>query len=186
MTKLESILKTRDITLPTKILKIKAIFLPVVMSGCESWTTKTALVLQKTLESPLDSKEIKPVSPKGSQPWIFSGTTDWCWSTNTLATRCEQPTHWIRPWCWERLKAIGEGDCKGWDDWVVSLTEWTWIWANSGRQWRTEGPGILQSMGLQRAGHDLVTEQQQKCSVYLSGLWGTINILLFGRDKPHI
>ena len=64
---------------------------------------------------------------------------DWCWSwnSNTLATWFEELTHWKRPWCWERLKTGGEGDDRGRDDWVVSLTQWTWIWANCGRWWRT-------------------------------------------------
>ena len=82
---LDSILKTRDTTLPTKVCLVKAFVSPVVMYGCESWTTKKAehqrtdafkLVLEKTLESPLDSKEIKPVNPKGNQSWIFIGRTD--------------------------------------------------------------------------------------------------------------
>ena len=59
---------------------------------------------------------------------------DWCWrwSSNTLATESEEPTHWKRPWCWESLKA-GEGDDRGWDGWMVSLTQWTWVWANCRR-----------------------------------------------------
>ena len=71
-------------------------------------------------------------------------------------------THWKRPWCWERLKAKREGGGRGWDGLMASLTQWTWIWANSGRQWRTEEPGILQSMGSQRVRHDLATEQRQQ------------------------
>ena len=71
-------------------------------------------------------------------------------------------THWKRPWCWERLKAKREGGGRGWDGWMASLTQWTWIWANSGRQWRTEEPGVLQSMGSQRVRHDLATEQRQQ------------------------
>ena len=85
MTNLDSILKSRDITLPTKVRLVKAMVFPVVMYGCESWTIKKAepknwcfwtVVLQKTLESSLDSKEIKPVNPKGNQSWIFLGRTD--------------------------------------------------------------------------------------------------------------
>ena len=79
----------------------------------EAWTPKNGyfqtVVLEKTLESPLDSKEIKPVNPKENQSWIFTGRTD-SWSSNALATWCEEPIHWKRPWCWERLKARGEGD----------------------------------------------------------------------------
>ena len=79
----------------------------------------------------------------------------------TLATWCEEPTHWKRPWCWARLKA-GEGGDRGWDGWVASLTQWTWVWAISGTWWRTGKTGMLQSMRLQRVGHDLATEQQQR------------------------
>ena len=69
---------------------------------------------------------------------------------------------WKRPWCWERLKAGGEGDDRGWDGLMASPTQWTWIWANSGRWWRTGKPGLLQSMGLQRVENDWATEQQQQ------------------------
>ena len=78
---------------------------------------------------------------------------------NTLAIWCEELTHWKRPWCWERLRAGGEGGNRGWDGWMASLTQWTWVWANPGRWWRTGKPGVLQSMGWQRLGHDLVVEQ---------------------------
>ena len=85
---------------------------------------------------------------------------DWCWSWsfNTLATWCEELTHWKRPWCWERLKAEGEGDNRGWDDWMASPTQWTWVWASSGSWWRTGKAGRLQSMELQRVRHNWVTE----------------------------
>ena len=76
-------------------------------------------------------------------------------------------THLKRPWCWERLKATGEGGSRGWDGWMASPTQWTWIWANSRTQWGTGKPGILQSVGLQRVGHDWVTEQQQNKYLYL-------------------
>ena len=81
----------------------------------------------------------------------------WSWSYNTLATWCEEPTHWKRPWCWERLKAGGEGGDRGWDSWMASPTPWTWIWMNSGRSWRTEEPGVLQSLRSQRVRPDLAT-----------------------------
>ena len=67
-----------------------------------------------------------------------------------------------RAWCWERLRAEGEGGNRGWDGWMALLTQWTWVWANSRGWWRTGKPGVLQSMGLQRVRHDLVTEQQQQ------------------------
>ena len=84
---------------------------------------------------------------------------DWCWSSNILATWCEELTHWKRYSCWKKLKAREEGDDRGWDGWMASLTQWIWVWGNSGRQWLTEKPGVLQVMGLQRVRHDLVTEQ---------------------------
>ena len=91
---------------------------------------------------------------------------DWCWNWNssTLATWWEELTHLKRPWCWERLKAGGEGDDRGWDGWMASLTQWTWVWVNSGSWWWTGRPGMLQSMGLQRVGHDWATELTElKC-----------------------
>ena len=85
---------------------------------------------------------------------------DWCWgwNSNTLATSCEELTHWKRPWCWEGLGAGGEGDDRGWDGWTTSLTWWTWVWVNSGSWWWTGRPGVLQFMGSQRVEHDWVTE----------------------------
>ena len=76
----------------------------------------------------------------------------------TLATWCEELTHWKRPWCWEGLKAGGEGDDRSWVGWMASLTWWTWVWASSG-SWRCTGkPGVLQSMGSQKVGYDCTTE----------------------------
>ena len=101
-----------------------------------------------------------------SQSWskltVSINWKDWCWSSSTFATWYKELTHWKRPWCWERLKAGGEGGDRGWDGWMASLNQWTWVWANSGRSWRTGKPGVLQSMGLQRVGHDWATEQQQQ------------------------
>ena len=83
----------------------------------------------------------------------------WSWSSNNLATWCKEPTHWKRPWCWKRLKAGRKGEDRGWDGWMESLTQWTWVWANSGRWWRTGKPSVLQFMGSQRVGHDWATKQ---------------------------
>ena len=85
---------------------------------------------------------------------------DWCWSWNsqTLATPCEELTHWKRPWCWEGLGAGGEWDDRGWDGWMASPTWWAWVWVNSGSWWWTGRPGVLWFMGSQRVGHDWVTE----------------------------
>ena len=94
---------------------------------------------------------------KGNQSWIFIG---WCWnwSSNALATWCEELTHWKRPECWERLKAGGEGDDRGWDGWMASLTPCTWVLASSRSWWWTGKLSVLQSMGSQRVGHDWATE----------------------------
>ena len=83
---------------------------------------------------------------------------DWCWSWNSLATLCEELTHWKRPWCWEILKAGGEGNDRGWDGWMALLTWWTWMWASSGSWWWTGKPGVLRSMGSQKVGHNWVTK----------------------------
>ena len=129
----------------------------------ESWTLKNwcfwTVVLEKTLESPLDCKEIQPVHPEGNQSWIFIGRTDAEAETPIfLATWCEELTQWKRPWCWERLKAGGEGHNRGWDGWMASPTQWTWVWVNSGSWWWTGRPSVLQSMELQRVRQDWVTE----------------------------
>ena len=93
---------------------------------------------------------------------------DWCqsWSSNSLATWCEELTHWKRPWCSEGMQAGGDWDNRGWDDEMASPTQWTWVWANSRNEWRTGKPSVLQFMGSQRIGHNLVTEKQQKCLLY--------------------
>ena len=128
-----------------------------------SWALKNwcfwTVVLEKTVESPLDCKEIKPVHPKEDQSWIFIGRTD---------AEAEAPILWPpdgknrligkRPWFWERLRVEGEGDGRGWDGWMASLTQWTWVWASSGSWWWTEKPGVLQSMGPQRVRYDWATE----------------------------
>ena len=123
------------------------------------WT----VVLEKTLESSLNCKEIQPVHPKGNQSWIISPEYSmegscWSWNSNTLATWCEELTHWKRPWCWERLRAGGKGGDRGWDGWMASPTQWTWVWVDSG-SWRWTGrPGVLWFMGSQRVGRDWATE----------------------------
>ena len=112
-------------------------------------------MLEKTLENPLDCKEIQPVPPKGvlSVHW-----KDWCWSwnSNTLAIWCEELTHMKTPWCWERLQVGGEGDNRGWDGWMASPTRWTWVWVNSRSWWWTGRPAC--SMGSPRVRHNWTTE----------------------------
>ena len=129
------------------------------MYGCENWTIKKAecwridafeLWCWRSLESPLYYKEIQPVNPK-RQSVLYVFWKDWCWSwnSNSLATWCEELTLWKWPWCWERLKAWGEGDDRAWDGWMASLTQWTWVWVNFRSWWWTGRPCVLQSMGSQ-------------------------------------
>ena len=101
-----------------------------------------------------------PTSPSWRRSVLGVHWKDWHWSWNynTLATSCEELTHWKRPWCWEGLGAGGEGDDRGWDGWMASPTWWTWVWVNSGSWWWTGRPGMLQFMGSQRVGYDWVTE----------------------------
>ena len=149
--------------MPTNVHLVKTMVFPIVMYGHKSRTIKKAehwrihafwtVVLEKTLESPLDCKEIQPVHPKGNQSWMFIGRTDAEAETPILATWCKELTHWKRPWCWERLKAGGEGDDRGWDSWMASPTQWTWVWVSYGSWWWTGKPGMPQSMRLQRVGH---------------------------------
>ena len=128
----------------------------------ESWVLKNwcfwTVVLEKTLESPLDCKEIQPVHPKGDTSRVFIGKTD---------VEAETPILWPpdakswliwRPWCWERLRAGGEGDDRGWDGWMASPTQWTWVLVASGKWWWTGRPGVLRFMGSQRVRHDWATE----------------------------
>ena len=138
------------------------------MDHKEGWVPKgrcfQTVVLEKTLESPLDSRELKPVHPKGNQSWIFISSID-----------AEAPIFWqpdAKSWVIGRDpdagKARGEGVNKRQDGWMASLTQWIWVWANSGRWWRAGKPGV-QSMGSQRVGHNLVTKQQKQ-NILLSNL----------------
>ena len=129
------------------------------MYGCESWTIKMAdcrridafktVVLEKTPESPLDCKEITPVNPKGNQSWIFIGRTD-AEAETLIRWPPDAKNSLIRknPWCWERLKAGREGDDRGWDGWMASPTQWTWVWASSKSWWWTGRPGVAAVHGV--------------------------------------
>jgi len=143
MTSLHSILKSKDITLPTKVRLVKAMVFPVVMYGCESRTIEKAECWRIEMllncgvgEDSWESLGLQgnPTSPSQRKLILNVYWKDWCWSwnCNTLATWCEELTHWKRPWCWERLKARGEGDDRRWDGWMASPTQWTWVWINPG------------------------------------------------------
>ena len=181
MTNLDSIFKSRDITLPTKVRLVKAMVFPVVMYGCESWTVKKAerqgidafelWCWRRLLRIPWTARRsnqsiLKEISPEYS--W-----KDWCWSWNsiTLATHCKGLTHLKRPWCWERLGAGGEEDDRGWDGWMASPTQCTWVWVNSRSWWWTGRPGVLPFMGSQRVGHDWVTELNWMEHKLLVSIW---------------
>ena len=145
--------------MPTKVRLVKAVAFLVVMYGCESWTIKKAehqrmdafeLWCWRFLRVLWTAKRanqsiLKEISPEYSLEGLMPS-----WNSNTWATWCEERTHWKRPWCWERLKAGGEGDNRGWNGWMVSLTWWTWVWAGSWSWWWTGRPGMWQSMGSQR------------------------------------
>ena len=98
------------------------------------------------------------ITTDGDYSHVIKRGWEGSWNCNTLATWWEELTYLKRPWCWERLKAKGEGDDREWDGCMASLTQWTWVWVNSGSWWWTGRPGVLWSMGLQRVGHDGVTE----------------------------
>ena len=126
--------------------------------GEDSWES---LGLQGDLTSPSWRRSVLGVHWK-----------DWCWSwnSNTLATSCEELSHWKRPWCWEGLVAGEEGDNRGWDVWMASPTRWTWVWVDSRGLWWTGRPGVLQFMGSQRVGHDWATEPNWSLS-YEKGIY---------------
>ena len=168
MTNLDSILKSRDITLLTKVHLVKAMVFPVVMYGCESWAVKKAgrqridafelWCWRRLLRVPWTARRsnqsiLKEISHRCSLEGLMLKL-----KSNTLATSCEELTHWERSWCWEGLGAGGERDNRGWDGWVASLTRWTWVWVNSGSWWWTGRPGVQWFMGSQRVGHDWATE----------------------------
>ena len=148
------------------------------MYGCESW------IIKKAERRSIDAFELwcwrrllrVPWTARRSNQSILKKSVlnvhwkDWCWSwnSNTLATWCKQLTH-LRPWCWERLQVGGEGDDRGWDGWMASLTWWTWVWVNSGSWWWTVRPGLLQFMESQRIRYDWATELNWT-SIWLAAL----------------
>ena len=161
MTNVDSILKSRDITLPTKIHLVKAMIFPAVMYGCESWTIKKgehwridAFELwcwRRLLRVPWTARRsnqsiLKEISLKCSLEGLM------------LKLKLQYFGHLIwrgdlfeKTLSWKRLKAGGEGDDRGWDGWMASPTQWTWVWVYSGSRWWTGRPGMLQSMGSQRS-----------------------------------
>ena len=168
MANLDSIFKSRDVILLTHVRIVKAVVFPVVMYGCDSWTIKKADHWRIDVFKLWCWRRLLriPWTARRSSQSILKETIwnihwkDWCWrwSSNTLATWCAEQTDWKRLWCWERLKARGEGDARGWDGWMASPTQWTWVWVNSWSWWWTGRPGMLRFIGSQRVRHDWATE----------------------------
>ena len=164
-------LPSSSITLSTKICLVKAMVFPVVMYGCESWTIKKAerrrtdafevWCWRRLLRVPWTARRsnqsiLKEINPGYSLAGLMLNL-----KLQYFGHQCEWLTHLRRPWCWEGLRAGGEGDNRGWDGWVASPTRWTWIWVNSGSWWLTGRPGMLRFMGSQGVGHDWATERNR-------------------------
>ena len=168
MSNLNSILKSRDITLPTKVCLLKAMVFPVVMYGCESWTIKEAecqridalepWCWRRLLRVPWTARRsnhsiLKEISPECSLEGLMLKLNLWYFSHLMRRTDSFEKTLMLG-----KIEGEGEGDDRGWDGWMASLTQWIWVWVNSGSCWWSGRPGVLQSMGLQRVRHDRVTE----------------------------
>ena len=149
------------------------------MDHKEGWAPKKwcfqTVVLEKTLENPLDSKGIKPVHPKGNQSWIFIGRTDAEAEAPILCYVMDKANSLEKTLMLGKIEGRRRGH-RGWDGWTASLTQWTWVWARSRRRWRTGKPGVLQSMGSQGARHDSTTTTTNKN-------WGPIVVSLHFRTK---
>ena len=165
MTSLDSIFKSRHYLADTGPYSQSHVFSSYVwmweLDWKESWAPKNGcfwtMMLEKTLESPLDSKEIKPFSPKGNQSWIYS-LEGLMLKLQYFGHLMRRTDSFERPQCWERLKEERGQQKMRWLDGIttlmdVSLSQWTWVWASSGSCWWTGKPGVLLSMGLQRVRH---------------------------------
>ena len=139
------------------------------MYGCESWTIKKAEHWR------IDASElwcwrrlfrVPWTARRSNQSFLKEINPEYSLEGLMLKLKLQYFGHlmwmadWKKPWCWERLRAGREGDNRGWDGWMASPTQWTWVWASSRGWWRTGNPGVLQSMGSQRVRHNLATEQQ--------------------------
>ena len=159
------------------------------MYGCESWTIKKAehgkidafelwcwLMRVPWTAKRSNQSILKEISPEYSLEGVILKL-----KLQHFGHRCKELTRWKRPWYWERLRAGGEGDDRGWDGWMASLTRWTCVWASSKNWWRTGKPGVLQSMGSQRVGHDWATELTcHFCSWFMGQNWGHCHSLASG------
>ena len=163
MINLDSILKSRDITLTTKVHLVRAIVFPAIMYVCERWTINKAehqiidnfglWCWRRLLRVPWTARRSNQSILKDISPEYSLDRQSWGWKSSTLASWCKELTHWKRPWCWERLKVGGEGDDRGWDGWMAS-----WVCVSSRSWWWTGRPGVLRFMGSQRVGHNWATQ----------------------------
>ena len=168
ITNLDSTLKSRDITLLTKVHLVKAMVFPVFMYGCETCTIKKAecwridafelWCWRRLLRVPSPARRSNQSILKEISPGISLEGMMLKLKFQYLATSCEELTHWKRLWCSEGLGAGGEGDDRGWDGWMASLTRWTWVWMNSESWWWTGRPCVLRFMGSHRVRHNWETE----------------------------
>ena len=166
MTNLDSVSKSRDITLLTKFCLVKAMIFPLVMYGCESWSTKKAEHWRiDTFELWCWRRLVRVpwTARRSNQSILKEISSEYSLEELMLKLKLQYVGHLIqradslkRPWCWEGLKVGGEGDDRGWDSWMVSLIQWTWVKLREVA--RTGKPGVLQSMGSQRVGHDWATK----------------------------
>ena len=153
-----------------------------VLNYRESWAPKNwcfwTVVLEKIVFlivlrkfKSLELKEIRPIHPKEISPEYSLEGIMLKLKLQYFGHLMWRVTHLKRLWCWERLKAGGERDDRGWDGWMASPTQWTWVWINSRSCWWTRSLGVLQSMGLQRVGHDWVTELKWTDLIRFEGFW---------------
>ena len=168
MTNLDSILKSRDITLPTKVHLVKAVVFPVVMYGCESWTIKKAehwridafelWCWRRLLRVPWTARRsnqaiLKEISPGCSLEGLMLKL-----KLQYFGHLMQRADSLEKALMLGKIEGRGEGDNRGWDGWMASSTRWTWVWVDSRSWWWTGRLGVLQFMGLQRVGQDWATE----------------------------
>ena len=177
--------------LPTKVHLVKAMVFPAVIYRYESWTIKESWLLRidtfklwcwrRLLRVPWTARRsnqsiLKEISPEYSSEVL------------TLKVKLQYFGHlmrrtdsFVKTWCWERLRAGGEGDNRGWDGWMASLTQWTWVWVDSRSRWSTGRPGMLRFMGSQRVGHDWATGLN-----WLKGQKSVLNIYSHSYQLHHL
>ena len=156
MTNPDNILKSRDITLLTKVCMVKAVVFPVVIFGCESWIIKKAerwrthtfelWCWRRLLRVPWTARSNLLILREINPEYLLEGLMLKL-KLQYFGHWCRELTHWKSPWCWKRLRAEGEEGIRGWDGWMTSPKQWKWIWANLGRWWVMGKPDRLQSMG---------------------------------------